>query len=150
MILFGIEFSVGALWLAAALVLAIMELAAPGFFLIFVAAGAAVTGFVMMVAPDLHPIVQALLFALFSGVAVAIGRRWYHRSPSTMGSHGLNDRTAKLIGKTVEVCEPIVGGEGRVRVGDGAWTAKGPDMPAGARVRITGAAGSVLLVEPAT
>ena len=60
----------------------------------------------------------------------------------------MNDRTAKLIGRTVEVCEPIVGGEGRVKVGDGAWTANGPDMPAGARVRITGAAGSVLLVEP--
>ena len=38
MILFGIDFSIGALWLAAALVLAILELLAPGFFLIFVAA----------------------------------------------------------------------------------------------------------------
>jgi membrane protein implicated in regulation of membrane protease activity len=148
MTLFGIDFSIGALWLAAALVLAIMELAAPGFFLIFVAAGAAVTGFIVLAAPDLYPIAQALLFALFSGVAVAIGRRWYHRDRSTAGSHHLNERTTKLIGKTVEVSEPIVAGEGRVKVGDGAWTAKGPDMPAGARVRITGATGSVLLVEP--
>ncbi|MEO5938364.1 MAG: NfeD family protein [Sphingomonas sp.] len=148
MILFGIEFSMGALWLAAALVLAILEVLAPGFFMIFLAVGAAVTGFVMLIAPDLHPIVQALIFALFSGVAVVFGRRWYHRSPSTAGVPGMNDRTANLIGRTVEVCEPIVGGEGRVKVGDGAWTANGPDMPAGARVRITGAAGSVLLVEP--
>jgi hypothetical protein len=148
MTLFGIDFSMGALWLAAALVLAIMEVAAPGFFLIFVAAGAAVTGFVMLVAPGLHPIVQALMFAAFSGVAVTIGRRWYHRSRSTTASHGLNERTAKLVGKTVEVCEPIVAGEGRVKVGDGAWTAHGPDMPTGARVRITGATGNVLLVEP--
>ncbi|WP_363129996.1 NfeD family protein [Sphingomonas sp.] len=79
---------------------------------------------------------------------MTIGRRWYHRSPSTAAPSGLNERTAKLIGRTVEVSEPIVAGEGRVRVGDGAWTAKGPDMPAGARVRITGAAGNVLLVEP--
>ncbi len=148
MTVFGIDFSVGALWLAAALVLAILELAAPGFFLIFVAVGAAVTGFIMLAAPDLHPVVQALMFALFSGAAVAIGRRWYHRSPATAASHGLNERTTKLVGKVVEVCEPIVAGEGRVRVGDGAWTAKGPDMPAGARVTITGATGNVLLVEP--
>ena len=148
MTLFGIDFSIGALWFAAALVLAIMEIAAPGFFLIFVAAGAAVTGLVMLAMPDLHPIVQALLFALFSGGAVAVGRRWYHRSPATAGPSGLNDRTAKLIGRTVEVSDAIVGGEGRVTVGDGAWTAKGPDMPAGARVKITGATGSVLLVEP--
>ena len=149
MILFGIDFSVGALWLTAALVLAIMELIAPGFFLIFVAVGAAVTGFIVLAAPDLHAIVQAVLFAVFSGVAVAVGRRWYHRSPKTAASHGLNERTAKLIGKTVAVCDPIIAGEGRVKVGDGAWTAKGPDGPAGTLVRITGAAGSVLLVEPA-
>jgi len=80
---------------------------------------------------------------------VAAGRRWYRRSPSTASSHGLNDRTAKLIGKTVEVCEAIVAGEGRVKVGDGAWSAAGPDAPAGALVRITGATGNVLLVEPA-
>ncbi len=150
MSLFGIEFSMGALWLAAALVLAIMEVIAPGFFMIFLAVGAAITGFVMLIAPDLHPIAQALLFALFSGAAVALGRRWYHRSPSTLDKSGINDRTAKLIGRIVEVSEPIVGGEGRVKVGDGAWTAKGPDMPAGARVKITGATGSVLIVEPST
>jgi membrane protein implicated in regulation of membrane protease activity len=148
MTLFGIEFSMGALWLAGSLVLAILEVVAPGFFMIFLAAGAAITGFVMLIAPDLHPITQALMFALFTGGAVTLGRRWYHRSPSTAGPTGMNDRTAKLIGRVVEVSEPIVGGEGRVKVGDGAWTANGPDMPAGARVRITGAAGSVLLVEP--
>ncbi|MBN8814810.1 MAG: NfeD family protein [Sphingomonas sp.] len=148
MTIFGIDFSMGALWLAAALVLAILEVVAPGFFMIFLALGAAITGFVMLIAPGLHLIVQALLFALFTAGAVALGRRWYHRSPSTVGPPGMNDRTANLIGRVVEVCEPIVGGEGRVKVGDGAWAAKGADMPAGARVKITGAAGSVLLVEP--
>ena len=148
MTLFDIDFSIGALWLAAALVLAIMEVVAPGFFMIFLAVGAAITGFVTLVAPDLHPIAQAVMFALFSGIAVLLGRRWYHRSPSTTGVSGMNDRTAKLIGRVVEVSEPIVGGEGRVKVGDGAWTANGPDMPAGARVKITGATGSVLIVEP--
>ena len=149
MTLFGLEWSLGALWLAAALALAIAELIAPGFFMIFIAAGAALTGFVVLAIPGLDWIVQALLFAAFSAAAVAIGRRWYHRDRSASPSHGLNDRTAKLIGKTVEVCEAIVGGEGRVKVGDGAWSAAGPDTPAGALVRITGASGNVLLVEPA-
>lgn len=149
MILFGVHFSAAALWLIAGLALAILELIAPGFFLIFVAAGAALTGFVMLAAPDLHAIAQALIFAAFSAAAVATGRRWYHRSPSSQSTERLNDRTARLIGRTVEVSEPIIAGEGRVKVGDGAWTAKGPDAPAGALVRVTGASGSVLLVEPA-
>lgn len=147
MTVFGIDWSLGALWLAAALALAIAELVAPGFFLIFIAAGAALTGFVVLAIPGLGWIAQALLFAAFSAAAVAIGRRWYHRDRLAEPSHGLNDRTAKLIGKTVEVCEAIVAGEGRVKVGDGAWSATGPDAPAGALVRITGATGSVLSVE---
>ncbi|MBN8807470.1 MAG: NfeD family protein [Sphingomonas sp.] len=131
------------------MVLAILELIAPGFFLIFAAAGAALTGLVLLATPDLHAITQALLFAGFAALALAVGRRWYHRSRSVRVAAQLNDRTARLIGRTVEVCEPIVAGEGRVRVGDGAWNARGPDMPAGALVRIVGASGSVLAVEPA-
>ena len=144
-----LSWSAGALWLAGSLMLAIAELIAPGFFLIFVAAGAAVTGLVVLAAPGLHAISQVVLFAVFSAVTVALGRGWYQRLRQVATDHGLNDRTGKLVGKTVEVCDAIVAGEGRVRVGDGAWTAKGPDAPAGTFVRITGATGSVLLVEPA-
>jgi inner membrane protein len=144
----GLVWSAGALWLATALVLVIAELAAPGFFLIFLAVAAGLTGFAVLVVPGMPLIVQALSFAAITAVAVAIGRRWYHRSPPTSTDPLLNDRAARLIGKTVEVCDAIVAGEGRVRVGDGAWTAQGPDTEAGAVVRIIGAMGSVLLVEP--
>ena len=144
-----LTWSAGALWLAGALLLAIAELIAPGFFLIFVAAAAAVTGFVVLAVPGLHAITQVLLFAVFGGVAITLGRGWYRRLREGTADTGLNDRTGKLVGKTVEVCDAIVAGEGRVRVGDGAWSARGADAPAGSMVRITGASGSVLLVEPA-
>ena len=144
-----LSWSAGALWLAGSLLLAIAELIAPGFFLIFVAAAAAVTGFAVLAVPGLHAIAQMILFAGFSAVAILLGRGWYRRLRETTVDSGLNDRTGKLVGKTVEVCDAIVAGEGRVRVGDGAWSARGADAPAGAMVRITGATGSVLLVEPA-
>ena len=53
-----------------------------------------------------------------------------------------------LIGQTVTVSEALVSGQGRVKVGDSAWLCKGPDAPIGAYVRIVGADGSVLIVEP--
>jgi membrane protein implicated in regulation of membrane protease activity len=40
------------------------------------------------------------------------------------------------------------GGHGRLRLGDTTWAATGPDgLPAGARVRVVGAQGTVLRVE---
>ena len=147
MTVFGLEWSLGALWLAGALMLAIAELIAPGFFMIFLAGGALLTGVAVLVVPGTPLLLQMLLFALFTAGAVALGRHWYKQGP-VAADPLLNERTARLIGTTAEVCEPIVSGKGRVRVGDGAWIAQGADAKAGATVRITGAAGSVLLVEP--
>jgi membrane protein implicated in regulation of membrane protease activity len=146
----GFFWSAGALWFAAAILFVIAEMLAPGFFLIFLAVGATLTALCVLVAPGLPAVAQALIYFGFTGIAVALGRRWYIRAKAaTPGDPLLNDRTARLIGKQVEVCEAIVGGYGRVVVGDGAWKAEGPDAPAGARVRVIGATGSVLLVEPA-
>lgn len=149
MTLFGMVWSDSALWFAAALVLGIAEILAPGFFLIFLGAGAASVGIVALIAPGLPVILQALLFAVATGALVAIGQRWYRGSDRPSADPLLNDRSARLIGKRVVVCTAILDGEGRVTVGDGAWNATGPDLPVGATVRIVGADGSVLRVEPA-
>jgi membrane protein implicated in regulation of membrane protease activity len=44
---------------------------------------------------------------------------------------------------------PIENGFGKVRVGDSLWRVKGNDAASGARVRVTGVDGVVLVVEPA-
>jgi membrane protein implicated in regulation of membrane protease activity len=148
MTLFGLEWSLSALWLAGALALAIAELIAPGFFMIFLAAGAVLTGITVLIVPVTPLLLQMLIFALFTAAAVWFGRQWYAQRAAPADPL-LNDRAARLVGTTAEVCEPIVAGRGRVRVGDGAWIAQGSDAKAGAIVRITGATGSVLQVEPA-
>ncbi len=136
-------------WLVGALALAIAELIAPGFFLVFIAAGAAITGLVLLVLPDLPLLVQVAIFAAATAGSVGLGRRWYRRRPVSTEDPLLNDRAARLVGEIVEVTEAISAGGGRVRVGDGAWPARGPDAPSGTRVRVVGAASGELLVEPA-
>ncbi|HEU4960947.1 MAG TPA: NfeD family protein [Sphingomonas sp.] len=138
----------GALWLAAAVLLGIGELAIPGVFLVFLAVAAAITGVATLVLADLPIAAQLLSFAVWSGVTVAIGKRWYRDYPVETADPQLNDRASRLIGQTVTVIEPIRDGDGRVRVGDGAWPAHGPDAERDSRVRIVGVAGSTLLVEP--
>jgi len=139
----------GLAWLILAAVLAIAELLAPGIFLVFIAAGAAVTGVVTLLVPAFDLVFEVFLFAAASAAAVAVGRRWYRQNPVPSADPLLNDRVARLIGQVVTVVEPIVAGQGRVKVGDGEWPAHGPDTPVGAHVRITGARGGSLDVEPA-
>ena len=43
--------------------------------------------------------------------------------------------------------QAIVGGRGRVRIGDSSWIAEGPDLPAGTRVRVVAVEGVVLKVQ---
>lgn len=134
-------------WFGLAVVFAIGEIVTPGVFLIWIAAAAAVTGGIAILVTI--PIsAQFLIFAVFCLAAVWIGRRWYADNPVASQDPLLNDRVGRLVGETAIVVEPIRNGSGRARVGDGVWDCSGPDMDAGTAVRIAGARGAVLAVEP--
>ena len=135
-------------WLIAALALGIAELAMPGVFLVFLAVAAAITGVATLALPALPLAAQLGAFAVWSVVAVLIGRRWYREYP-VAGDRLLNNRAAWMVGQTGEVETAIIDGEGRVRIGDGGWPARGPALAAGARVRVAAVEGGVVLVEPA-
>jgi membrane protein implicated in regulation of membrane protease activity len=134
-------------WLVTALLLGIAEILVPGFFLIWLAAAGALVGILTFVT-GISAVAQACLFAVAAVAAVYAARRWMAANPKASSDPMLNDRIARMIGETVIVVEPILGGSGRVKVGDGVWNASGPDTPAGAQVRITGAHSTTLTVEP--
>jgi hypothetical protein len=48
----------------------------------------------------------------------------------------------------VPLSTPIVAGRGRVQIADAFWDVEGPDLPAGARVRVIGVRGMTLEVRP--
>jgi membrane protein implicated in regulation of membrane protease activity len=135
------------IWLIAAAVLGIAELLMPGVFLIWLAAAAAVTGFAALLV-GIPLAFQFALFALLSIGAVWFGRRWYASHPVESSDPLLNDRAARLVGETVTVVTAIEGGQGRVKVGDSVWSARGPDAEVGSRVRVVGADGTCLKIEP--
>lgn len=139
----------GLAWLLLAAAMAIIELLIPGIFLVFIAAGAALTGVATLLFPGLPLLAQVAICALGTAGAVAIGRDWYLKNPVESADPLLNDRAARLVGEVVTVVEAIENGRGRVKVGDSVWPAHGPDAPTEARVRITGAQGTTLTVEPA-
>lgn len=134
-------------WLIGAGLLGGLELLVPGVFLVFVAAAAAIVGAFLLLFPELPLTAQLIAFAIWTAVAVAIGRRWYHDYPVDTADPLLNDRAARLLGEIVVVSQVIEGGTGRVRVGDGEWLARGDDAPIGARVRVVGVSGASVTVE---
>ena len=139
-------FEPGWLWLIGGVVLLIAEIIAPGFFLVFVGAAAMATG-VFALLFGLGTPAQLALFALYTAIAVMIGRRFYAQSSAESSDPLLNDRSARLIGKTVVVVDAIDADGGRVRVGDSEWNARGGPAAVGERVTITSVDGNCLMVE---
>ncbi len=143
--MFGLE--PGWLWAIAGLLLLAAELLAPGFFLFFIGVAALFTGFATL-AFALNTPFQVGLFVIAAAVATLLGRRAYTVPTDADFDPLLNDRANRLIGRTVEVVEPVSAHSGRVRVGDGAWNARGKTAAIGSTVRVTGVDGNCLLVEP--
>jgi hypothetical protein len=132
-------------WLILAVLLGIGEIALPGVFLIWIAAAAALTGIVTALT-GVPMVPQLLIFAVTSLLSAWFGRRWYLDNPVQSADPLLNDRAARLVGRTVIVAEPIIHGRGRVKVGDSVWPATGPDLPEGAVAQVTGVSDGVLMV----
>jgi membrane protein implicated in regulation of membrane protease activity len=134
-------------WWLLALVLIGAEMIAPGYFMLWIGLAAGIMGAITLIAPSLPAIAQALVFAALAIATCAI----YWRLIRPLAEHRddqplLNRRGDKLVGQRVVVVEPIVNGRGKVRVGDGAWLAEGPDAPAGSEVEVIAAEGTALKV----
>ena len=134
-------------WLALGLILATAEMAVPGFFLIWLAGAALITGVAVWLLP-INFALQIVIFAVLAIVAVFLGRNYLRANPVEAADPMMNRRGARLVGETATVTQAIENGSGRVHHGDSEWLARGPDSAPGARVRITGSDGVVLLVEP--
>jgi hypothetical protein len=136
----------GWLWLIGGVLLLILEVIAPGFFLVFLGAAGIATG-LFTVLFNLGTASQLALFALYAVIAVMVGRRFYANRTADSTDPLLNDRAGRLVGKVVTVVAAVDDQNGRVRVGDSEWSARGGPAAVGERVRITGVEGNCLKVE---
>ena len=134
------------LWMIAGAILATAEMLVPGVFLIWIGAAAALTGILALLLP-IGTIAQFLIFAAASVAAIYAGRRYLAQNPIVSSDPMLNDKSARLVGSIVTAVEPVDALQGRVKVGDGVWSARGANAAIGDRLRVTGTEGVVLVVE---
>ncbi len=135
-------------WWVLGLILLGIEVLVPGFFFLWFGIAAILIG-VSALLIDWPWQMQVVGFVVLSVIAALVGRRYAGNFGEETADPLLNLRAERLAGRTFILNEPIVEGQGRVRIDDTIWQVQGPDAPAGARIRITGADGAVLTVESA-
>lgn len=139
------------LWWLLALLLIALEVALPGYFLLWIGIGAGATGVLVWLLPGMSLLAQAIAFAVLAALACAVYAyvvRPRLRRGDAAGEQ-LNRRGAQMVGQRYVLIEPIVNGRGKARVGDGAWLVSGPDLPLGTVVEVVGVDGTTLRVRPA-
>ena len=137
-------------WWGAALALFAVEAMAPGAFMLWLGAAALGTALIAAMVP-MPLAAQWMLFAVLSLVSVLLGWHLRRQHPVRMTDQPLlNRRGAQLVGQVHVLESAIVDGRGRMKIGDAYWTALGPDLPAGTRVRVLEADGGALRVDVAS
>ncbi|HMR30021.1 MAG TPA: NfeD family protein [Geminicoccaceae bacterium] len=137
------------LWLTLGVVLAVIEVFAPGFFFLWLGIGAVLTAVIGWLAPSLSWQGQLLAFACLALLTVVGWFAWRRRMTGSAPMSRLNRRAAQQQGAEGPLVDALAGGRGRVRLGDTTWGVTGPDLPAGTLVKVIGVDDDRLVVERA-
>lgn len=135
-------------WWALALALFAAEALLPGAFMVWLGLAASVTGFLSFVLPGDGFVAELIAFSLFAGLAIWGGVIWKARYGDETEQPLLNRRADSLVGQVYPLAGAIINGRGKLKIGDALWTATGPDLPLGERVRIISSDGVALAVAP--
>lgn len=140
-------------WIVLGLILLIIEILAPGVFLLWIGIAAVIVGLLSLALWNVAFWtwqIQVIVFLVLSLVCVLLGRRYMAGRDTASDQPLLNRRSDQLVGRTATLSEPIVNGRGRAQFGDTMWRVAGPDLPAGTRVKVVKASDAdlELMVEP--
>jgi membrane protein implicated in regulation of membrane protease activity len=133
-------------WFVAAAVLFLIEILAPGSFMLWLGLSAILVG-AISIAIDWSWQAQLIVFAVFAVAFVPVWRHFARKVEEPVDRPFLNRRADGYVGRVFTLDKPIVDGVGTVRIDDTVWRVSGPDCPAGSRVKIARADGADLLVE---
>jgi len=134
-------------WGIIAVILIILEVFAPGAFMIWLGIAAAVVSVVMLAFPDITWQTQFIIFAVLSVASIYAWRLYARKNPPTSDQPTLNMRGEQYVNRTFTLEEPVVNGQGKIKVDDSTWKIEGSDCESGTKVRVTGVDGVVLKVE---
>jgi len=135
-------------WLIAAAIFFVIELIAPGAFMLWLGLSSLLVGVIsyFVAWPWQYQLVS---FAVFAVLSIPLWRRAARQVEKPTDQPFLNRRADAFVGRVFTLEKPIVGGSGTVRIDDSYWRLAGPDVPGGSKVKVVRADAATLVVEPA-
>ena len=133
-------------WFIAGGILFVLELIAPGTFMMWLGLSAIAVGLISLAVAWSWQ-AQFVAFAIFVVISIPIWRRLARRVETPGDQPFLNRRQDALVGRVFTLEKPIIDGAGTIRVGDTVWRVTGPDVPAGSRIKVMRADAAMLVVE---
>jgi membrane protein implicated in regulation of membrane protease activity len=134
-------------WLILAGVFFVIELVAPGAFMLWLGLSALLVGIISLLV-DWPWQYQFVAFAVFALASIPLWRRLARGVEKPGDQPFLNRRADAFIGREFTLDKPIVSGTGTVKIDDTIWRLSGPDSPGGSRVKVVRADAATLVVEP--
>ncbi len=135
-------------WLILGFVLVTLEMVIPGVFCLWIGLGAIITGLIAFTFPSLILAWQGVVFAVLAVACTYLGRKMMGKAEPAPQYANLNQRANQYIGNFYNVTTDIINGKGKVKVGDGEWSAKADEnIEQGTKVKVIAVEGTLLVVE---
>lgn len=134
-------------WLALGVALMMLEIFVSGTVLMWMGFSAMLVGVTLWLVPTLSWETQVLIFSVGSIFAILIWWNYFKKHPVPSEDPLLNRRAEQYVGRVFTLEHAIVDGVGKIHVDDSTWKVNGPDLQAGAKIKIVGVKGVILQVE---
>jgi membrane protein implicated in regulation of membrane protease activity len=135
-------------WFILGVLLLAVEVFVPGAFMLWFGMAAIAVGLISLVI-DWPWQAQIVAFSALSVGSILIWRQLSGKpTDEAAPTQFLNRRAEGFVGRVFTLEKPIVDGGGALKIGDTFWMVRGPDAPAGSRVKVVSAEGGTLTVAP--
>lgn len=134
-------------WWVIALVLLVVEILTPGFFFLWMAVSGFITGALVWLVPGISLNSQLFVFSIMSIVTISAWKLYVKKHPIETDHPLLNKRGAQYIGRVFTLYEPIINGQGKIKVDDSIWKVHGKDCDINSKVKVIAVRGTVFDVE---
>jgi len=134
-------------WGIIAVILIALEMFVPSAFMIWLGVAAAVVAIVLAIFPTMSWEMQFIIFSVVSVASIYGWRVYARKHPIKTDQPMLNKRGEQYVDRVFTLEEPIINGQGKIKVDDSTWKIEGGDCDAGTKVRVTGVDGVVLKIK---